>query len=429
MAGDAAALFYAFPRKIDLGLARVEAALAALGRPQDRVPPIVHVAGTNGKGSTIAFMRAMIEAAGRSAHAYTSPHLVTIHERWRVSGKMIDEAALFGLAQTLLDLSRTIPLTVFEAETVAAFMAFSQTPADFTLLEVGLGGRLDATNVIAAPAMSIITPVDFDHKDMLGDTLAQIGAEKAGILKQGVPAILSRQAPDALAAILARAKEVGAAPLVYGRDWDCYAQRGRLVVQSGDRLLDLPAPSLPGAHQYDNAGAAALAMSHLGLDDATIAAGITRAHWPARLQRITSGPLYDLAHSRNATLWLDGGHNPHGARAAAAFMAQLALKDPRPLGLIAGLMARKDAAGFFDAFTALAPLVACVPITSSDDGMSTEDLARAAHAKGLRAQSALSPIAALQHLLSDLGEGARILICGSLYLAGEVLALSANENV
>jgi dihydrofolate synthase / folylpolyglutamate synthase len=418
----AAEIFYAFPRKIDLGLARVRQALDHLGRPQDHVPPVLHVAGTNGKGSTVAFLRAMIEGAGKMAHAYTSPHLVTIHERWRVAGQLIDEADLLALAQQVQALSADIPVTVFEAETLVAFLAFARTQADFTLLEVGLGGRLDATNVIDKPAMTIITPVDIDHAEMLGNTLALIATEKAGILKPGVTCIVGRQQEAALEAIKVRADQIGAPLLVFGRDWDCFEQRGRLVVQSEDRLLDLPPPSLQGDYQYENAGAAALAMSLLGLDNESIGKGVAQAVWPARLQRLVSGPFGDLARQFEGEIWLDGGHNPHGARAACAHMTKLARTDPRPFGLVAGQLNTKDQTGFFAAFKDAAPFVVCVPVRSSDAGVPPELLAADATHAGLTATVSHTPLAGVKAAFEHLGAGARVLICGSLYLAGEVLA-------
>jgi dihydrofolate synthase / folylpolyglutamate synthase len=418
---SAADIFYAFPRKIDLGLTRVRQALDHLGRPQDRVPPVLHVAGTNGKGSTVAFLRAMIEGAGKTAHAYTSPHLVTIHERWRVAGQMIDEADLLALAQQVQALSADIPVTVFEAETLVAFLAFARTHADFTLLEVGLGGRLDATNVIDKPAMTIITPVDIDHSDMLGNTLALIATEKAGILKAGVTCIVGRQHDAALEAIEVLAQQVGAPLLVFGRDWDCFEQRGRLVVQSEDRLLDLPPPSLHGDYQFENAGAGALAMSLLGLDNESIGKGVANAVWPARLQRLTDGPFGDFARQYEGEIWLDGGHNPHGARSACAHMTKLAQTDPRPFGLVAGQLNTKDQAGFFAAFKQASPFVVCVPVTSSDAGVAPETLARDAMRAGLTATVSQTPLAGAKAAFEHLGVGARVLICGSLYLAGDVL--------
>lgn len=419
----AADIFYAFPRKIDLGLGRVLAALDKLGRPQDKIAPIIHVAGTNGKGSTVAFLRAMIEGAGKKAHAYTSPHLVTIHERWRVAGDLITEADLLALAQRVQHLSAEIPVTVFEAETLVAFLAFAQSPADFTLLEVGLGGRLDATNVVDKPAMTIITPVDIDHAEMLGNTLGLIATEKAGILKPGVTCIVGRQQDEALISIEARAEAIGSPLLVFGRDWDCFEQRGRLVVQSDDRVLDLPPPSLQGAYQFENAGAAALALSLLGLDNDAIGRGVASATWPARLQRLTDGPFGDLARQHEGEIWLDGGHNPHGARAACAHMDQLARTDPRPLALVAGQLSTKDQAGFFAAFAAVAPFVVCVPVASSDAGVPPDVLAQAARNAGLTALCADTPLEGVAMAFATAGPRARVLICGSLYLAGDVLAL------
>ena len=419
---NAADLFYSFPRKIDLGLARVAAALEAFGRPQDLIPPVIHVAGTNGKGSTVAFLRAMAEAANLSVHAYTSPHLVSIYERWRVAGQLIDEEALLDIGQRIQAISNQIPLTVFEAETVAAFVAFSETSADLTLLEVGLGGRLDATNIVTKPKLTIITPVDFDHKEMLGDTLAEIAGEKAGILKPHVPCIVSRQADEALAAVERRAEALAAPLLVCGRDWDCYAERGRLIVQTQDRLLDLPLPGLAGHHQLENAGAAVVAMTLYGLDEAVISQGVQNVSWPARMQRLQAGPFAEVAALAGAELWLDGGHNPHGAAAAAAYMASLQAKDPRRLVLITGQLATKDPSGFFQAFQALKPQVIAVPIRTSDAGRPPAQLAGLARAMGFEAEAADTPLDGLKLALSQIEGPARVLICGSLYLAGDVLA-------
>lgn len=423
----AADIFYAFPRKIDLGLARVKTALDLLDRPQEHMAPIIHVAGTNGKGSTVAFLRAIVEASGKTAHAYTSPHLVTIHERWRVAGELISEDRLLELALRVQALSDEVPVTVFEAETLVAFLAFAQTRADFTLLEVGLGGRLDATNVIDRPAMTIITPVDMDHADMLGHTIGLIATEKAGILKQGVTCIVGRQHNEALFAIEARATEVGSPLLVFGRDWDCFEQRGRLVVQSEDRLLDLPPPSLQGAYQYENAGAAALAMSLLDLDNEAIGKGVASAVWPARLQRLVHGPYAALAQKYDGEIWLDGGHNPHGARSACAHMMHLASLDPRPFGLVAGQLSTKDSTGFFRAFSAAAPFVACVPVASSDAGVLPEQLAETSRKMGMETTTASTPYDGVMAVFEKLGPRARVLICGSLYLAGDVLSAFASE--
>ena len=419
---NATELFYGFPRKIDLGLARVAAALEALGRPQDFVPPVIHVAGTNGKGSVVAFMRAIAEAGGLKVHAYTSPHLVQIHERWRIASALISEAELLSIAQRIQALTNQIPLTVFEAETVAALLAFSETAADITLLEVGLGGRLDATNIVTKPKVTVITPVDFDHKDMLGDTLAKIAGEKAGILKPHVPCVVARQSEEALAAIEARAKALDSPLLVFGRDWDCFAQNKRLIVQTNDRLFDLPLPTLAGAHQIENAGAAVVAMSLFGLDEPALSQGVQSAVWPARLQRLKEGPYGELAQSSGAELWLDGGHNPHGAMAAARFIASLQAKDARPFILITGQLSTKDPKGFFAAFKDLAPLVITVPIRTSDAGLDAADLAQLARDSGLDARASTDPLAGLNAALASSSGPSRILICGSLYLAGDILS-------
>ena len=415
-------ILYNFPRKIDLGLGRVLAALEKLGRPQDRVPPIIHIAGTNGKGSTLAFLRAIIEANGQSAHAYTSPHLVHIHERWRIAGHLIDEDKLLALAKRVQALSLNIPVTVFEAETIIAFLAFADVAADYTLLEVGLGGRLDATNVVSAPAMTIITPVDIDHAEMLGNTLTLIATEKAGILKPGVACVVARQDPEALEAIEKRAAIAGAPLIVFGRDWDCFEQCGRLVVQSEDRLLDLPPPSLSGAHQFENAGAAALTMSLLDVDNDAIARGVSTAIWPGRLQRLMTGPYAEVAHQFGGEIWLDGGHNPHGARAACAHINKLNVIDPRPFGLVAGLLSTKDTLGFFAAFAQANPFVVAVPVRSSDSGIAPADLAKMARSTNLKALETETPLDGVKMAFAQLGPRARILICGSLYLAGDVLA-------
>lgn len=418
-------ILYSFPRKIDLGLARVLAALELLGRPQDQLPPIIHVAGTNGKGSTIAFLRAMIECAGKRAHVYTSPHLVKIHERWRVAGQLISDPDLYDLATRVKSLSQRVPVTVFEAETLIAFLAFSAAAADFTLLEVGLGGRLDATNIVEKPVITIITPVDIDHADMLGGTLPLIATEKAGILKPGVTCIVGRQHEDALDAIEARARAVGAPLLVFGRGWDCFVQRGRLVLQSEDRLLDLPLPALKGAHQIENASAAALAMSLLGLSNDAIGAGVSAAVWPARMQHLTSGPFGDIAQAYHGEVWLDGGHNPHGARAACTFIDALNRATPRPFGLVAGLLSTKDRSGFFAAFAQAKPFTVAVPVASSEAGIAPMELVDEARRYGLEAVVCADPLQGVTAAFERLGQGARVLICGSLYLAGEVLAQSA----
>jgi dihydrofolate synthase/folylpolyglutamate synthase len=403
------------PQRIDLSLERMSALCRALGDPQDRLPPVVHVAGTNGKGSTVAFLRAMAEAAGLRVHAYTSPHLVRFNERIRLAGTLIDDAALNEILDRIE--ATGLEATVFESTTAAAFLAMAESSADLAVIEVGLGGRLDATNVISRPLITAVTPVDLDHAEFLGTDLAGVAGEKAGIFKPGAPAILGRQSEVAHAALLARAEVVGAPVTAMGTDFDAWAERGGMVVQTTERLLDLPAPRLTGPHQVDNAGLAATIALELGLPEEAIARGIETASWPARLQRLTAGPCGRAATAAGAELWLDGGHNPHAAAALAAFLAERQARDPRPTALIVGLLANKDHAGFFEALRGSNAQV----FTVAFDGTCAppDALAAVATGHGLGALAVGQVDAALDRALS-LGAG-RVVICGSLYLAGEVL--------
>jgi dihydrofolate synthase / folylpolyglutamate synthase len=403
------------PQRIDLSLERMAELCRALGDPQDRLPPVIHVAGTNGKGSTVAFVRAMAEAAGLRVHAYTSPHLVRFAERIRLAGTLIDDVTLNGILDRIE--ATGLEATVFESTTAAAFLAMAETPADLAVIEVGLGGRLDATNVISRPLITAVAPVDLDHAEFLGTDLAGVAAEKAGIFKPGAPAILGRQSEIAHAALLARAEAVGAPVTAMGTDFDAWAERGGMVVQTTERLLDLPAPRLPGPHQIDNAGLAAAIGLELGLPDDAIARGIETATWPARMQRLTAGPFGRAATAAGAELWLDGGHNPHAAAALAAFLTERQARDPRPTALIVGLLANKDHAGFFEALRGSNAQV----FTVAFDGACAppEALAAVATGHGLGALAVGQVDAALDRALS-LGAG-RVVICGSLYLAGEVL--------
>jgi dihydrofolate synthase/folylpolyglutamate synthase len=413
------------PKLIDLSLERMARLCTALGHPERRLPPVIHVAGTNGKGSTTAFLRAIAEAAGLTVHVYTSPHLVHFAERIRVAGQLIEAGPLAEILDRVEAANAGLPITFFEVTTAAAFVAFAETPADLCLLEVGLGGILDATNVIGAPAVAVIAPVDIDHREFLGDTIEPIAAEKAGILKPGAPGVIGRQREDAFAVIEARAEQVGAPLTVMGRDFDAYAERDGMVFQGGDRLLDLPRPSLMGAHQYDNAGLAIAAIQALGdprIDEAAIATGIASAVWPGRLQRLTVGPLGNLAKAADADLILDGGHNPHAALALARALSDLGARDPRPLTLIVGMLKTKDPLAFFEAFTALNPRVFALPF-EGEAILSPEALAEAARAKGLTADACAGLDEALTRALA-IGQRPRVVICGSLYLAGEVLARS-----
>ena len=406
------------PQKIDLSLERMRRLCAALGDPQNRLPPVIHVAGTNGKGSTVALIRAIAEAAGLRVHAYTSPHLVRFNERIRLAGRLIDDATL----NAILDRVEAAggEATVFESTTAAAFVAMAETPADLAIIEVGLGGSLDATNVIDRPLLSVITPVDLDHAEFLGTDLAGIAREKAGVLKPGAPAVIARQSEAAMRAIEDAAAQVHARLAVMGVDFDAWAERGGVAFQDGERFLDLPASALVGAHQIDNAGVAIAAALELDLPEAAIAQGLQAVRWPARLQRLTAGPYAQTARGADAELWLDGGHNPHAARALAAFLAERQARAPRPLALICGMLGNKDAGGFFDALKDSGAAV----FTVGFDGAAAEPQALAAVARGhgLAATPAGSAAEALDMALR-LGAG-RVVICGSLYLAGEVLGAS-----
>ncbi len=403
------------PKIIDLTLDRVHRLLAALDHPERRVPPVIHVAGTNGKGSTQAMIRAGLEAMGDRVHAYTSPHLARFHERIRLAGTLISEPDLTALLEECEAANGGEPITFFEITTCAAFLAFARTPADWTLLEVGLGGRLDATNVVDHPRLTIITPVSVDHQQYLGETLPEIAGEKAGILKRGVPCVVGPQTEDGLAVIEARAARLGCPMLVHGQHWRAWEERGRLIFQDENGLLDLPLPNLPGPHQIDNAGAALAALRHLGADEAACEAAVTRADWPARMQRLRHGPLVDAAGS--SELWLDGGHNPAGGEAVAATLARMTAK---PTHLILGMLNTKDIAGYLRPVAACAQSLTAVSIPGEANTLSAEQTQAAARAAGIEADTAESVLSAVARIAAA-DPGSRILICGSLYLAGGVL--------
>jgi dihydrofolate synthase/folylpolyglutamate synthase len=417
------------PKRIDLSLERIERLLAALDHPERKLPPAVHVAGTKGKGSTVAFLRAMLEAAGKRTHVYTSPHLVRYNERFRLGGdggegRLASDAELSDALAECEAANKGAPITVFEITTAAAFLLFARKPADVLLLEVGLGGRLDATNVIDAPLASIITPVTVDHTDFLGDTLEKIAAEKAGIIKRGVPVIVASQHRDALAVIERQAGRMKAPLKIAGEDWTATEERGRLVYQDDNGLIDLPAPKLYGRHQFENAGLAIAtlrALPALNMPLAAYEAGIVKADWPARMQRLTQGGLVEAAPA-GSELWLDGGHNPDGGRAVAAALADLEERVSRPLVLIAGMLTTKDNAGFLRNFTGLAKRLIAIPISGQEKGMPAEQLAALAREIGLPATAREDIASALDAAARlDLDPPPRILITGSLYLAGEVL--------
>ncbi|MFW5642084.1 MAG: bifunctional folylpolyglutamate synthase/dihydrofolate synthase [Roseicyclus sp.] len=403
------------PKLIDLTLDRMWRILDALGHPERRLPPVIHIAGTNGKGSTLAMIRAGLEASGAVTHAYTSPHLVRFHERIRLAGDLIEEDRLSRILDRCLAANGPDPITYFEITTAAALVAFAEAPADWTLLEVGLGGRLDATNVVERPRLTVITPVDMDHQAFLGDDIAAIAGEKAGIVKRGVPVVVGRQDEAALGVIEARAARLGAPVLAHGQHWHVWEERGRLVFQDETGLLDLPLPALPGAHQVENAGIALASLRALGQPEAACEAAMARATWPARMQRLRTGPLSDLAPG--VELWLDGGHNPHAARALAAHLGTL---PARPTHLICGMLNTKDVAGYMRPFAGLADSLHAVSIPGQTATLGAADTAAAARAVGLDAHDADSVAAALA-TIGARDPAARVLICGSLYLAGEVL--------
>jgi dihydrofolate synthase / folylpolyglutamate synthase len=419
------------PRLIDLSLDRIEGLLAKLCHPERRLPPVIHVAGTNGKGSVTAFLKAMLEASGLRVHIYTSPHLVRFHERIALAGadgkaRSIGETEL---VQRLTDVQRVNAgdaMTFFEITTAAAFLAFAETPADAVILEVGLGGRLDATNVITRPALSVITPISMDHADKLGATVAEIAREKAGILKTGATGVIAMQPPEALEAIRARAHEVVAPLSVWGEDFEAFEQNSRLVFQSAERLLDLPLPALLGQHQIGNAGtavAAALRLKSIGLTVEGIELGLRQVRWPARMQRLCDGPLARLI-APGSELWLDGGHNPAGGQAISQTLAELEERAPKEVSLIAGMMGNKDAGAFLEHFRGLARRIITVPIPGGPEAaFAPQDLAALAASLGFDAEPAASVEEALRSLQGLADQPQRILICGSLYLAGQVLAL------
>lgn len=403
------------PKIIDLTLDRVWRLLHALGDPQDSLPPVIHIAGTNGKGSTQAMIRAGLEAAGQRVHAYTSPHLARFHERIRLAGELISEEHLTEMLNECYAANDGANITYFEITTCAALLAFARTPADTTLLEVGLGGRLDATNVVHRPALCIITPVSMDHEQYLGDTVAKIASEKAGILKRGVTCIVGPQTDEGLDAIEAAAARVGAPLLVHGQHWHVGREGDRMVFQDENGLLDLPLPNLPGAHQIRNAGAAIAALRFLKQPEAAFEAAATRAFWPARMQRLREGPLVELAPQ--VELWLDGGHNPAAGEAISAHLATL---PERPTHLICGMLNTKDIGGYLSPMAPYCTSLYAVSIPDTVATLPAEDTARAAAEAGITAAVARSVSAALTEIARQ-DPQARVLICGSLYLAGSVL--------
>ncbi|MGR3249304.1 MAG: bifunctional folylpolyglutamate synthase/dihydrofolate synthase [Paracoccus sp. (in: a-proteobacteria)] len=403
------------PKVIDLSLDRMHRILAALGHPERAIPPVIHIAGTNGKGSTQAMIRAGLQAGGSRVHAYTSPHLAHFHERIRLAGDLIDEDTLAATLEECEAANDGQPITFFEITTAAAFLAFSRVPADYTLLEVGLGGRLDATNVVDDPRLTVITPVSIDHTQYLGDTLPLIAGEKAGIVKPRVPVIVGPQEDEALRVIEARAQGLTAPISAHGQHWMIQPDRDGMVFQDDHGLWDLPLPNLIGPHQIQNAGTALAALRALGATEAQARAAVTQAEWPARMQRLRRGPLVDLAG--RAELWLDGGHNPAGGEALAATLLAL---PPRPTHLICGMLNTKDIGGYLRPLAAHAASLTAIDIPGEENTLPAAETARISGEVGIRTGIAPDASQAIRDIIAAYPE-ARILICGSLYLAGRIL--------
>jgi len=417
------------PRRIDLDLERMQRLLERLDHPERKLPPVIHVAGTNGKGSTIAYLRAILEAAHLRVHVYTSPCLVRINECFRLGstggGTLVGDDELRAALEHCERANAGAPITIFEIETAAAFWLFARHPADVVLLEVGLGGRLDATNVVDAPLVSVIAPISMDHTEFLGPTLMTIAREKAGIIKRDVPVICAEQPPEAIAVVEQQARRMHAPLHSAWQEWHVNVERGRLVYQDDRGLMDLAAPKLFGRHQFDNAGLAIAtlrAQDTFRIDTAAFEAGIVNAEWPARMQRLASGALVEQA-PQGSEIWLDGGHNAEGGRVAAAALGDLEERVSRPLVVIVGMMANKDAGAFLANFAGLTRHIIAVQIPDRDNAMPPDRMADAARALGMRVETSASVEAALRSLARLAYEmPPRILITGSLYLAGHVLA-------
>lgn len=419
------------PKGFDLSLDRIKSLLAKLGNPQDKIPPVIHFAGTNGKGSAIAFTRAILESAGLSVHVHTSPHLVNWHERYRLGqklggGRLVDDATLSAAIKKVADANEGQPITVFEVLTAVTFVLFSENDADVCLIEVGLGGRFDATNVMEETDVTVITPVSLDHEAYLGDTLAKIAFEKAGIIKQKTDLVVGPQSDDALEVIEKQAAK-NLAPLHrYGQEFQASIEHGRLAYQADDALFDVAIPALPGAHQIQNAATAitaarAFCSKHaIELTNTQIDNGIQAAYWPGRMQRLSKGKLVEVL-SNKSTLWLDGGHNPDAGKMISHHFQQSGSLATHPLIMVCGMLDTKDASGYLSNFADLASQIITVPILSSDAGIPAEQLAQEAKGLGMNATHASSLEAAIDSLTM---QEATILICGSLYLVGDALKLN-----
>ncbi|MEX3010871.1 folylpolyglutamate synthase/dihydrofolate synthase family protein [Hoeflea sp. TYP-13] len=420
------------PKGYDLSLDRISGLLDRLGNPQDKLPPVIHIAGTNGKGSASSFCRAILEAQGLAVHVHTSPHLVHWHERFRIGrkgapGELVDDAVLADAIRRVAKANGGEAITVFEILTAVTFLLFSEHPADAAILEVGLGGRFDATNVIKSPAVSLIMPISLDHQSYLGDRVELIAAEKAGIIKRGVPVVVGFQQEEAARdTVVSTAERLGCPVSVYGQDYHAHEEHGRLIYQDETGLADLTLPPLPGRHQISNAAAAIRALKAAGFNvsDRAIEEGLQKAEWPGRMQRVTEGPLVEQAFEA-AEIWIDGGHNPAAGHAIAEMIAELEEKRARPLFLISGMINTKDPVGYFAAFSGMARHVYTVPVTGSEAGIDPVVLAEDASSAGLSAQPASDVRQALTLMredFEDMEAPPRILIGGSLYLIGDILA-------
>ena len=419
------------PKGFDLSLDRITRLLARLGNPEKRLPPVIHIAGTNGKGSACAFSRALLEAAGLRVHVHTKPHLVNWHERYRLAapggGKLVDDEVLADAVARVAKVNRGEAITVFEILTAVGFLLFSEHPADAAVIEVGLGGRFDATNVIRDPAAAVIMPISIDHEAYLGDRVELIAAEKAGIIKPGRPVVIGAQESDTAQDVLLEAAErLGAPVTIYGQDFLAYEENGRMIYQDETGLMDLSPPRLPGRHQFANAAAAIAAVKAAGFEVShrTADHAMTSVEWPGRMQRLTQGALVDLA-PRGSEIWLDGGHNPGAGVVIAEALTEQEERSPRPLFMITGMINTKDQTGYFRPFKGIARHVFTVPVASSESGVPNTELALRAADAGLSAEPVNSVANALM-LLRDTWDSSevppRILISGSIYFAGEVLA-------
>lgn len=412
----------------DLGLERIERLLASLGNPEKRLPPVIHIAGTNGKGSTTANLKAMLEADGKTCHVFTSPHLVRFNERIRLGrpggGRLVTDEEVVDALHRAEEANGGERITLWELSTAAAFLLYTEHPADYTLLEVGLGGRLDSTNVVPAPAACVFTPISMDHEKFLGDTVEKIAFEKAGILKRGAVAVSAPQVDGVISVLERQAARVGVRVAFGGQDWTISSEHGRMVYQDERGLLDLPAPRLLGPHQFTNAGTAIATLRALGIAPSpeVLAKGINDVQWPARMQRLAPGPVTALAVP-GSEVWLDGGHNPGGGEVIATTLADLEERVARPLFLISGMLNTKDPVGYFKPFAGLARHVFTVGINDTPNARPPAELAEAARSAGLSAEPAENIADAMAMIAANwrFEQAPRILICGSLYLAGEIL--------